>query len=185
LGARRLAAGVRVARPWCRMTSSENMKDYTSPGSLRPLAEFYRTRWPDPDPVPADIVEPIKLPERTIPEECLAFTMRFSTQPGTTIFFPHLTTNPRDRKVWLEVCLGHLELTPLQERIFIELVGPRFNTGSKKVKLICDQFQNRIENKRYLIVLIENLKIEAIRLSEDDLFEPMHHPKHQPNPRLA
>lgn len=62
-----------------------------------------------------------------------------------------------------------LELTQLQERIFIKLVGPRFNVGNRKVKLVCDQFQHRIENKRYLIVLLENLKLEAQRLSELDL----------------
>lgn len=65
--------------------------------------------------------------------------------------------------------LKDIGLTPHQERIFIKLVGPRFNPGNRRVALTCDQFQNRIENKRYLIVILENLKIEAKRLSELDI----------------
>ena len=68
-----------------------------------------------------------------------------------------------------QVYLEHLDLTPLQQRIFIKLVGPRFNPGRRTVRLICDQFQNRIENKRYLVVILENLKLEAQRLSELDI----------------
>lgn len=96
---------VRSARPLSRMTSTEGLKEHTSPGSMRPLVQYYRTRWPDPAPETAAAAEPIKLPERTVPDECLMFSLKFSNQPGTTIFFPHLKTNPKDRKVILQVDL--------------------------------------------------------------------------------
>lgn len=152
----------------CRMTtcSTVELKKHTTAGAIQPMVQFFRTRWPDPAPETAEAAEPVNLPERTVPDEHLMFTLKFSNQPGTTIFYPHLTTNPKDRKVVLEVFMKHLGLTKLQERIFIQLVGPRYNAAGKKVKLVCDQFQNRIENKRYLLVILENLKLEAQRLSE-------------------
>ena len=85
------------------MTSTTNLKEHTSPGSNKPLIEYYRTRWPDAAPETTEAVEAVKLPTRTVPEECSMFTFKFSNQPGTTIFYPHLKTNPKDRKVTLEV----------------------------------------------------------------------------------
>ena len=41
------------------------------------------------------------------------------------------------------------------------MVGPRYNQGKKQVKLTTDRFPNRIENKRYLIMLLENLLLET------------------------
>lgn len=96
----------RMVRPIVRTTSTANLKDHTSPGCFRPLIQHFRTRWPDPAPETAeaaDAIEAIKLPERTVPDEHLFFALKFSNQPGTTIFFPHLKTNPKDRKVVLTV----------------------------------------------------------------------------------
>ena len=41
------------------------------------------------------------------------------------------------------------------------LVGPRYNWKTGEVKLVAEKFPNRIENKRYLIFLLENLLLEA------------------------
>ena len=37
------------------------------------------------------------------------------------------------------------------------MVGTRYNVGKKEIKLTCERFPNRIENKRYLVLLLENL----------------------------
>lgn len=104
LGIRRLILGATRSRHVAlRCTSTGGLKDHTSPGALAPFAQFYRTRWPDPDPEPDKDTEPVQLPERTIPDEALVFTMKFSSEPGATIFYKHLETNPKDRKVKLQV----------------------------------------------------------------------------------
>ena len=45
------------------------------------------------------------------------------------------------------------------------MIGPRFNTGRREVKLTTDRFPNRIENKKYLINLMDNLVQEAKNLN--------------------
>jgi hypothetical protein len=64
------------------------------------------------------------------------------------------------------VAIKDLNLSERQKSILIEMVGMRYKTGNQTIRLISDQFPNRIENKRYLIVLLENLLLEARRLSE-------------------
>ena len=44
------------------------------------------------------------------------------------------------------------------------MVGPRYNTGKQEIKLVSDRFPNRIENKRYLILLLEKLIADAKRI---------------------
>lgn len=44
------------------------------------------------------------------------------------------------------------------------MVGSRYNVGKKEIKLTCERFPNRIENKRYLVLLLENLVSECKRL---------------------
>ena len=58
-----------------------------------------------------------------------------------------------------------LNLTEAEKWIFIRMVGFRYNTTNQSVKLITTRFPNRIENKRYLVYLLENLVIEAQKLA--------------------
>ena len=44
------------------------------------------------------------------------------------------------------------------------MVGTRYNVGKKEIKLTCERFPNRIENKRYLVLLLENLVRECKKL---------------------
>ena len=44
------------------------------------------------------------------------------------------------------------------------MVGSRYNVGKKEIKLTCERFPNRIENKRYLVLLLENLVSECKKL---------------------
>jgi hypothetical protein len=45
------------------------------------------------------------------------------------------------------------------------MLAKRFNVGRRDIKLVSERFPNRIENKRYLIYLIENLVREAKNLA--------------------
>jgi hypothetical protein len=74
--------------------------------------------------------------------------------------------NPADFKVALMVCVDDLGLTDSQLPVFLHMVGQRYNVGNRTVKLTSDRFPNRIENKRYLVVVLENLLRETRRLDE-------------------
>jgi hypothetical protein len=66
-----------------------------------------------------------------------------------------------------QVFVRDLGLTKEEEAVVIAMVGKRYNQGRKEIKLTSDRFPNRIENKRYLVVLLENLLAEAKTLSKD------------------
>jgi hypothetical protein len=46
------------------------------------------------------------------------------------------------------------------------MVGKRYNVGRREVKLTAERFPNRIENKRYLILLLESLILESKKLNK-------------------
>ena len=64
----------------------------------------------------------------------------------------------------LKVDLAHLHLSPNETKIFLEMLGPRYNIGKQEVKLTAQRFNNRIENKRYLKFLLENLLLETKKI---------------------
>lgn len=57
----------------------------------------------------------------------------------------------------IQVSIDDLGLNKEQQQIFIRMVGSRYNVGNRQVKLTADRFPNRIENKRYLVMLLEDL----------------------------
>jgi len=63
-----------------------------------------------------------------------------------------------------KVYINDLGLSNEEQNIFIEMVGKRYNVGKREVKLTAERFPNRIENKRYLILLLESLIVETKRL---------------------
>jgi hypothetical protein len=141
---------------------SDSIVNHNSPNATIPLVEHYRSTWPEPQPLVEEgkkII--IKPPIRTIGDDKLVFTLKSSFDHGSSIFFPHLKFNPADYKVALQVNTKDLGLNEDELKIFLLMVGPRFNQGKREVKLTTDRFPNRIENKRYLIMLLENLLLET------------------------
>ena len=65
----------------------------------------------------------------------------------------------------MQVYLDDLALTKPEEYILIRMVAKRYNTGRREIRLTTERFPNRIENKRYLIYLLENLVAEAKKLA--------------------
>lgn len=52
------------------------------------------------------------------------------------------------------------------------MVGKRFRSGRREVRLITSKFTNRIENKRYLIYLLETLIAETKKIYAEAIAPP-------------
>jgi hypothetical protein len=66
----------------------------------------------------------------------------------------------------LQVFTKDLGLTANELKIFLEMVGKRYNQGKREVKIICDRFPNRIENKKFVVLTLERLISESKRLDK-------------------
>ena len=60
-----------------------------------------------------------------------------------------------------KVSMDDMQLTVGEQQILRRMVGPRYNTGNREIRLTSNRFPNRIENKKYLIFLLESLVKEA------------------------
>jgi hypothetical protein len=67
------------------------------------------------------------------------------------------------------VAAKDLPLTPEELQVFIRMVGPRYDNAKKVLRIICKRFPNRIENKRFSVLLLERLLAEARRLTAEGL----------------
>jgi len=61
--------------------------------------------------------------------------------------------------------LRDLPLNDEERQIFVRMVGPRIKVGNGEVKLTCDKFPNKMENRKYLVFQLEKLLKEARRLA--------------------
>ena len=134
----------------------------TSAASI--TGDKYSTSWPFPadEKVPEE-----KVPApRTISDDKLRFQMRATFTHGSSIFYPHLKHHPADYKVAVVVNVADLGFSNNTERaVFIQMIGPRFNQGKNEVRLTAEKFANRLENRKYLIYLLEKLVAEAKQIS--------------------
>lgn len=128
------------------------------------LVENYRNNWPDISRISDAPSEPF-LPKKTIPDSALRFTLKATFDAGSAIFYNHLKQNPAEFKVILHVYTDDLKLSPVELQIFKRMVGPRLNPNMRELRLISSKFPNRVENKRYLTVLLEDLVSTAKKLA--------------------
>jgi hypothetical protein len=49
------------------------------------------------------------------------------------------------------------------------MIGPRYDRARDEVRIVCKRFSNRIENKRFSVLLLEKLLAEARRLTAQGL----------------
>jgi hypothetical protein len=144
---------------------STNISKHNRPGASIPLVQHFRSSWPNTaHDLPVDVEEPI-LPPRTVDDNVLHFKLSARYDFGSSVFYPNLDYHPADFKVALMVKTADLGLNEEELKIFLVMVGPRYNQGRKEVKLTCKRFPNRIENKRFLVLTLENLLAEAKNLS--------------------
>lgn len=96
-----------------------------------------------------ELAKPFELPAK---DQSLRF--RYTTYLGEQ--------HPAERKVVVEFCTEDLpDLTEVQRRKFIKLVGVRYNPDTDIVKMSCEMFEAQAQNKRYLGDLINTLLKEA------------------------
>ncbi|RAL08110.1 mitochondrial 37S ribosomal protein mS35 [Aspergillus homomorphus CBS 101889] len=93
--------------------------------------------------------------------------------------------HPAEHKVVVELCSADLtpeHLTEAQRQTFLKLVGVRYNPDTDVVRMSCEKFPHRAQNKRYLGDLIKTLIKEA---KEGDSFTdvPLDLRHHKPKPR--
>ncbi len=160
---------------WSR-TMATVIRSHNNRNSNAPLLEKYRPVWPDSDFGKGKIEE---LPIRTIDDNDLNFGLTASFEHGAALFYPHLPHNPADFKVkllvsvrgynickifriclhivLLQVAIDKLGLNKEEQEILIRMVASRYNVGKREIMLTSDKFPNRIENKRYLSVMLEKL----------------------------
>lgn len=80
---------------------------------------------------------------------------------------PYVNTN--EYKVILQVKLKHLPLdTDLEKEIFHQIVGTRFDSKLDELKLTCNQFASRIENKRHLCWMLDRIVLNSQRLAAEE-----------------
>lgn len=101
------------------------------------------------------------LPPRTVPESVLRFTSHAIFSPARYAAAIPEQSKVGDFKVSLHVKMQDLGLTLEEEARLLVLVGPRYDRKKREIKLVSDRFPSRVENKRYLVYLLENLLLEA------------------------
>jgi len=91
-----------------RRFSTNSIKSAARPESFSPLVEQFRTSWPDVAPQSIPVSNELlkaKLPTRTVSEDILRFEMSATYDPGSSLFYAHMKTNPADFKVIVKVRL--------------------------------------------------------------------------------
>mmetsp|Transcript_13516 Transcript_13516/g.20305 ORF Transcript_13516/g.20305 Transcript_13516/m.20305 type:complete len:172 (+) Transcript_13516:173-688(+) len=130
-------------------------------GANAPYIQHYRNTWPETvNTLPQHVPEP-ELPPRTVPDSVLRFELTGRFDTGASIFYPHMNSHPADFKVALKVSIQDLNLNPEELKVFLRMVGPRYNHHRREVRIVCKQFPNRIENKRFAVLTLEKLLKEA------------------------
>ena len=113
----------------------------------------------------------------TLPPESHVLRFRYTTYMGES--------HPAENKVVMELCSSDLTptyLTAEQRLTLLKLVGTRYNPDKDLIKMACEKFPSRAQNKRYLGDLINSLIKEA---KEGDAFKdvPLDLRHHKPKPR--
>lgn len=120
-----------------------------------------------------------------------SFAKPFTLPPHTHILRFRYTTymgesHPAENKVVVELSSKDLSpkyLSEAQRQTFLKLVGPRYNPDTDIVRMSCEKFTTRAQNKRYLGDIINTLVKEA---KEGDAFKdvPLDLRHHKPKTRL-
>lgn len=98
-----------------------------------------------------------------IPESDLIFR---TTSFGRFQLAPHVS--PGEHRVTVRVPLASIPFeNETEKRVFLEIVGPRYKAEKEVLQLSSEKFASRIENKRYLVGMLERIVASARRLAKD------------------
>ncbi|KAL4896817.1 mitochondrial ribosomal subunit protein-domain-containing protein [Aspergillus ambiguus] len=98
----------------------------------------------------------------TLPPQTHILRFRYTTYMGEQ--------HPAENKVVVELSTKDLipkYLSEAQRQTFLKLVGPRYNPDTDIVRMSCEKFTSRAQNKRYLADLVNSLIKES---KEGDAF---------------
>ncbi|KAL9190822.1 hypothetical protein ACHAXT_000528 [Thalassiosira profunda] len=98
-----------------------------------------------------------------IPESALRFV---TASYGRFALPPYVA--PGEHRVTVKVSLDAIPFESEQEReVFLQIVGSRYNPQKGDLQLSSEKFASRIENKRYLVDMIERIVASARKLASD------------------
>ena len=101
--------------------------------------------------------------------ECgiLESNLRFTTRSYGRFALPPYVS-PGEHRVTVKVALSDIPFENDHERdIFMEIVGPRYNPKKGDLQLSSEKFASRIENKRYLVDMIEKIVANSRQLAKE------------------
>ena len=92
--------------------------------------------------------------------------LRFRTMSYGRFALPPYVS-PGEHRVTVKVALSAIPFENEQEKeIFLEIVGSRYNSKKGDLQLSSEKFASRIENKRYLVDVIEKIVLNARKLAK-------------------
>jgi hypothetical protein len=98
-----------------------------------------------------------------IPESALRFK---TTSYGRYVLPPYVS--PGEHRVTVKVPLSAIPFhNPSEKEILLQIVGSRYNKERDFIQLTAEKFASRIENKRYLVGIIEQIVANARRLAKE------------------
>ena len=93
--------------------------------------------------------------------------LRFQTVSYGRFALPPYVS-PGEHRVTVKVALAAIPFrNELEKEIFMEIVGSRFDPRRGDLKLSSEKFASRIENKRYLVDMIERIVSNAQKLAKE------------------
>ena len=101
--------------------------------------------------------------------ECgiLESNLRFTTKSYGRFALPPYVS-PGEHRVTVKVALKDIPFENDHEKdIFMEIVGARYNPTKGDLQLSSDKFASRIENKRYLVDMIEKIVANSRQLAKE------------------
>lgn len=101
--------------------------------------------------------------------ECgiLESELRFQTTSyGRFVLPPYVS--PGEHRVIVKVALSAIPFeNEAEKEIFLDIVGVRYNPKKGDLQLSSEKFASRIENKRYLVDMIERIVLNARKLAKE------------------
>ena len=93
--------------------------------------------------------------------------LRFQTTSyGRFVLPPYVS--PGEHRVIVKVALSAIPFeNEAEEEIFLDIVGVRYNPKKGYLQLSSEKFASRIENKRYLVDMIERIVLNARKLAKE------------------
>ena len=145
------------------VASKRLLSTATSSNYVSPYNDIFQSMKSNKPLVPIAPDREIPMLKCGIPETVLKFR---TTSYSRLMLAPYVNQN--EYKVILQVKLKHLPIeTDLEKEIFHQIVQTRFDHELGELKLTCNKFASRIENKRHLCWMLDRIVIGAKRLAEE------------------